>query len=241
MIGNNKYEDYPALNAAANDAKAIAKKLKKEYGFRTTLIENGNRYDIMSALNEMRDILTDSDNLLLYFAGHGELDESSDQPKGYWLPTDAERTNTANWIPNSAITDMIESMAAKHVLVVADSCYSGTMTRSSLARVTPEMSPKLRTKHIQILAKRPARIVITSGGLKPIVDSTGDGKHSLFARAFLKALDENEDVIEVWNMYQNIQVGMQQIGGQMGIVQQPGYAPIKHAGHGGGMFFFAPS
>ena len=94
---------------------------------------NATRYDILAALNELREKLTDKDNLLIYYAGHGELDERNQ--RGHWLPVDAEPNSTANWISNVAITDVLNSMTVQQLLVVADSCYSGTMTRSSLGRL----------------------------------------------------------------------------------------------------------
>ena len=55
----------------------------------------------------------------MFYAGHGELDNAN--LRGHWLPVDAEPENTANWISNVAITDVLNAMAAKHVLVIADS------------------------------------------------------------------------------------------------------------------------
>ncbi len=239
VIGNNNYSNFPKLKAASRDAEAVAKTLKSKYGFKTKLVIDADRYTVMSALNEMREKVTSEDNLLIYFAGHGELEESA-VPRGYWLPVDAETNSNANWISNSAITEFIETIPAKHVLVVADSCYSGTLTRSGMARLAMGMTPDERAKHISVLAKRRARIVITSGGLKPVQDSVG-GQHSVFAQALLDSLRKNEDIIDVWDLFNNVRSSMQTVVGELGLDQEPSYAPIQHAGHGGGMFFFVPA
>ena len=34
-----------------------------------------------------------------------------------------------HWIANTTIATALRAMAARHVIVVADSCYSGTLTR----------------------------------------------------------------------------------------------------------------
>ena len=49
----------------------------------------------MRALDELRAALTESDNLLIYYAGHGVLERDSGE--GYWLPVDAEEDSQANW------------------------------------------------------------------------------------------------------------------------------------------------
>ena len=130
VIGNDAYNAYPALKSAEGDAKAISAVLKSRYGYETHLLTNANRFEILSALNDMREQLKDNDNLLVYYAGHGEIDTSR---QGYWLPVDAQADTPTSWISNRAVSDILTTMEAKHVLVIADSCYSGTMTRSSLA------------------------------------------------------------------------------------------------------------
>jgi hypothetical protein len=134
VIGNDEYQHFPSLKTAINDAQRVARILETKYGFDTRFIRNADRYTILSALNEVKGKLGEHDNLLIYYAGHGERDVGTLQ--GYWLPVDAEQENTANWIPNSAISDLLNTMQARHILVVADSCYSGSMTRSSSGRRT---------------------------------------------------------------------------------------------------------
>jgi hypothetical protein len=62
----------------------------------------------------------------------GLLDEIGEQ--GYWLPVDAEEGIPTNWISVGDITVMLRAIRAKHALVVADSCYSGTLVRTGAAQ-----------------------------------------------------------------------------------------------------------
>jgi Caspase domain len=101
---------------AVNDATAVADILNKKYGFKTTLLLNANRYQILSALSTLRGQLSEKDNLLIYYAGHGELDKVNQ--RGHWLPVDAEPTSPANWISNIEVTDTLNVMSANHVLVM---------------------------------------------------------------------------------------------------------------------------
>ena len=238
IIGNNDYSHLTDLTTAVNDVKAVEEVLRSKYGFKTRLLFNANRYTMLSALNQMRETLTEDDNLLIYYAGHGELDNVN--LRGHWLPTDAEPESTANWISNVAITDILNVMAAKHVLVIADSCYSGAMTRSSLARLQPGMTTRLKAKWYKTMARTKARAALTSGGLKPVLD-TGGGEHSIFAKAFLEVLEENEDVLEGYRLYRAVHERVKQTAAELRVDQEPQYAPIKYAGHEAGEFFLLPN
>ena len=115
------------------DAKAVAAMLEQDYGFTVSLLFDATEEAVIGEMNRMRRSLTPQDNLLIYYAGHGWYDEEAD--RGYWLPVDAAADNQSSWISNADITDMLKAMKEKHVLVVADSCFSGTLTRG-LARET---------------------------------------------------------------------------------------------------------
>ncbi|MBM3227232.1 MAG: hypothetical protein FJZ47_25985, partial [Candidatus Tectomicrobia bacterium] len=127
VIGNNAYAEISPLKTAVHDATAVAEMLRTTYGFDVTLLTNATREDIIAALDRLRMLLTERDNLLLYYAGHGVLDTSEE--RGYWLPINARQDSRIQWISNTTITDALKAMAAKHVLVVSDSCYSGTLVR----------------------------------------------------------------------------------------------------------------
>src|SRR5262249_6446395 len=127
VIGNNAYADLSPLKTAVNDATAVAELLQTMYGFTVTLLTNTTRDEIITALDQLRATLTEQDNLLIYYAGHGMLDTSEE--RGYWLPVNAKQDSRIQWISNTTITDALKAMAAKHILVVADSCYSGTLVR----------------------------------------------------------------------------------------------------------------
>ena len=237
IIGNQNYASMPNLETPANDAKELERVLRSEYGFNTRLLLDATRYQILSALNGMRAELTERDNLLIYFAGHGELDNAN--LRGHWLPVDAEPESTANWISNVAITDILNAMAAKHILVIADSCYSGSMTRSSLARLGKGMSPGEKKSWYRIMAKARARAVLTSGGLKPVLDTGGEG-HSIFTQALLDVLRGNRQILEGYKLYRQVQTRVKQDALRLNVAQDPQYAPLKFAGHEAGEFFFLP-
>ena len=237
VIGINDYPNLPKLETAISDAEAFAKLLAEKYKFKTTKLINASRYEILSALNELREKLTKDDNLLIYYAGHGELDKVN--MRGHWLPADAELDNTANWISNVAVTDILNIINAKQIMMVVDSCYSGALTRSALAQLQAGMTEKERINWLKVMAKKRARTVLTSGGLKPTLDSGGGG-HSVFARALLDVLKDNDRIMEGRELYKEVAARVAYAASSIRFDQVPEYAPVKHTGHEGGDFFFVP-
>ena len=188
------------------------------------LLIDAPRYEVLKALATLRASLTEDDNLLVYYAGHGYLDEATN--RGYWLPVDAEADNTANWISTSEITDALHALPSLHAIVIADSCFSGALTRVGRAALD-ERGALIR----RLTAKR-SRTVLTSGGLEPVLDS-GSGGHSFFANALLGALSDNRDVIEGSQLFAELRQRVVLDGDQT-----PEYADIRNARHEGGDFMF---
>jgi uncharacterized caspase-like protein len=224
IVGNDHYAELPDLRTALSDAVGVSRVLEDEYEFEVELLANAKRAKIVSALNRYRTRLGVSDNLLLYYAGHGWFDEEAQ--RGYWLPADAAKRDPANWISNATVTDLIKAIPAKHVIVVADSCYSGTLTRGVKVR-HPDA-------HLGALASKRARTVLTSGGLEPVEDGTG--RHSVFAAAFIRTLRENETVLDGQTLFASLRRPV-----MLAVDQTPEYADIRRAGHEGGDFLFVPA
>ena len=111
VIGNNDYRNLPNLKTAVNDAEVVAEVLRDQYGFKTRLLLNATRAEIIRSLSHYRKTLTRKDNLLIYYAGHGWLDEAGDA--GYWLPVDATREDPANWLANSSVTTTLKGYAGE--------------------------------------------------------------------------------------------------------------------------------
>lgn len=239
IIGNNNYPQLTNLRSAENDAVAIESVLRNKYGFKTELLLNATRNDLLSALDSLRKTLTRKDNLLIYYAGHGELDRSSQ--RGYWLPVDASPADSSNWVSNKSITDSIDAMKAKHVMVVADSCYSGTLTRTAVPRRQQQLSVELTARWYKVVSNSRVRVVLSSGGVRPVYDSLGTSKHSLFAKAFIDELSNNDGILEGYDLYTNVQSKVAAEARTFNVEQDPLYAPIKHAGHEAGEFFFLPT
>ncbi|MEO8339633.1 MAG: caspase family protein [Nitrospirota bacterium] len=239
VIGNDHYRQWAPLNTPIADATAVAALLKDRYGFQVTLLKDGTRKDILKALNELRKTLTERDQLLIYYAGHGFLEPSID--RGYWIPIEGDLQDNSEWIEFPAITDLLQLIPAKQVLVVADSCFAGKLTRSALGHVGSEVADQSRQGLLRELGNRKIRTALTSGGAKPVLDDGGAG-HSVFATAFLKVLTDNATALETERLYWAVRAHVVQTAERLKFEQVPTYAPIHMAGHEGlGDFVFVPT
>ena len=240
VIGNNDYGDggWSSLNNAVNDAKAVAAVLENKYGFEVTLILNATRADMLQAVETMRNNLTENDNLLIYYAGHGQRDDANN--RAYWIPVDATSESSANWIPSYQITDHVNAMTAKHVLLVVDSCYAGLMTRASgVNAMLVGMTPEQKQEKIRDRLNKRTRMLITAGDNTEVLDAGKKGDHSVFAEAFIAALENNRTIVDSEGIYKTVQPYVAKQTFRIN-KQSVVYAPIPRARHEGGEFYFIP-
>ena len=148
------------------------------------------------------------------------------------MPVDAEEDTQANWIAITTVTRTTRAMSAKHVMVVADSCHSGTLTRGVAVSIKTGSE---RAVELERLAGKRSRTALVSGGLEPVADGGGDG-HSVFARAFLTALGENREIMDGQQLFTKIRRPV-----VVRANQTPEYSDMRLANHEGGDFLFVPA
>lgn len=225
VIGNNDYQELTHLKTAENDAKEIEAILREKYGFETKLLPNAKRKDIIQALVEYRRKLEPTASLLVYYAGHGYRDPETEI--AYWLPVDANKDNSSEWISADDVTGLIRAIPARHILIVSDSCYSGTLARDA--------GIGLSSPSIQKLSARKSRNLMASGGNEPVPDGGGAGNHSVFASALLRGLKEIEkDVFSAADLFHDYV--RDQVAGSSH--QLPDYRFVPYSGDDGGDFIF---
>ncbi|HEX8458367.1 MAG TPA: caspase family protein [Pyrinomonadaceae bacterium] len=230
IIGNNAYRQLPKLQTAENDAREVEKLLRDSYGFRTRLLLNATRQQIVGAFSAYRRDLSPEDNLLVYYAGHGIND--TEAGRAYWLPVDSSREDSANWISADDITAGTKAIPAKHVLVISDSCYSGTLTRG-LGEMLPR--PSDREQFLRKMWAGKSRTLMASGGNEPVADGGGGGRHSVFASALLRGLRQmDKDQFTAAELFRSYVE--ESVAGRAS--QTPEYNPLRNSGHESGDFVF---
>ncbi len=231
VIGNNNYSNHAQLTTAVNDATEVASVLRSRYGYKTTLLTNATQVEIVQAMSNLTQSLDKNDNLMVYYAGHGVIDEATGE--GYWLGVDAGESNSDGWIANEQISKFMSEVTARHVLVVADSCYSGTLAGTSVQPLPLDINDQ----DLLFISRVKARTVLTSGGLVPVVDDGGNG-HSIFGGAFIKALTNNSGLTEGYRLMETLRTEVENRSRLARVRQVPQYSAMKFAGHEGSEFFF---
>ncbi len=204
IIGINKYTEWPALKTAVKDATVIRDTLVSRYGFDKQNVilrvdAEASRLQIIEDLRYLALSMGEHDNLLVYYAGHGQLDDLTGD--GYWVPAEGRLKQSGTWVANSYIKAVLssEKVKAKNVVVIADSCYSGTMLRGGPSLMSLK-DQRYREKLVEKAALR-SRQVISSGGVEPVADGGAEG-HSLFAYYLTDALRKNDrEVIDLENLF----------------------------------------
>jgi hypothetical protein len=238
IIGNSLYHYMEPLDTPVNDAKAIAELLKERYGFKVKLLLDATREQIMTALHEEKLELTPQDSLLIYYAGHGDL--AGPNGRAFWLGVEADPDTRAGWLEADHIRAKIKEMSAKHILLVADSCFSGAITHPK----TTTIGRGLNETRLRVQWNRRARMVLTSGQVTPVADSAGGGNHSVFARYFIQTLRQNDNVMSGEMLSHELSGRMQAQPvkvGESGQRQTPTYSTLQDANHDVGDFFFVPA
>ncbi|HOW96939.1 MAG TPA: caspase family protein [Kiritimatiellia bacterium] len=201
VIGINAYEgNWPALSSARPDAEAVARVLEERYGFEVRRLFDAaaTRAAILGALDQLC-LLDDRATVILFYAGHGVLDEDGE---GYWIPFGAVRKEAG--IAHADLADRLLVAAPRRVLVISDACFSGSLLGRRLWDGTGNAPDD----------GRPAKYVIASGDLAPVPDA--QGAHSVFAQALLEALTNPPGgALSVADLVHALQRRLQRLTGQV--------------------------
>lgn len=228
LVGNNAYATpIPPLETPIADVSQIAGVLQARFGFEIQIVKDAGKAKIIEALNNVAAEARPEDAVLLMYAGHGYLME--DINMGYWIPVDASVKTAKGWISNSDISKLLSAIPARQLILISDSCYSGSLTKEQKVTQGRELKPD------DILKQRSV-LVFSSGADEPVSDEGKEG-HSIFAWNLVKTLNSAGTLTsgaQVWSIVSK-DVSKE-------YPQQPQYGAVVSAGHieGGDFLFQAP-
>jgi hypothetical protein len=130
-IGISKHLQLPDIRNAVNDVLEMQRTLEEKYELdESTLLfdEEATTENILKNFDELLDRVGPADQVLIYYCGHTELDESRD--RGYWLPFDAEANRRSSYLDNNTIIDYIRNISCKDLLLIVDGVFSGALFES---------------------------------------------------------------------------------------------------------------
>ena len=230
LIGINKYEYLQDLRTPINDVNRLEHVLKEKYKFNTNKIINPSRRELLKEINKYTKSLSKNDNLIIYFAGHGE--QKADE--GFWLTGEAREDDDIDWISVSRIQRKLREIKANNILVVADSCFSGLLTRGLNIKRN-----NFKQSSINFLHKAKSRIALTSGNNEPVLDG-GGGENSIFAASLASALEIQTKPFTASELYLQIQKKVIEETLAFGMKQNPLLYNIPRSGHENMDFVFNP-
>ncbi len=226
VFGIDQYADkaIPSLDNAISDANAVSQLFADKLGYEAQVIKNATRAEIIQTINQLAVNVEINDSVVVYFAGHGYLNRKAGA--GYWIPADASARDPSTWISNDSISEMLAGIQSRQMVLISDSCYSGSLTTEQSVEVSRDVKP------IDILTKRSV-VVMASGGDEPVADEGKNG-HSIFAWYLMEML-RNVDSWKIGTtVFEQIQTDVMK-----SFPQTPQYGAAISAGHQvGGDYLF---
>lgn len=227
LIGVDRYTDsgIPTLANANKDARTMGRLFESELGYETFVIPDASRGSVVAALNRLALELKPQDSVVIYYAGHGAVVEST--KLGYWQLADADAKRPETWLSNADISRLVARIGASQVALISDSCYSGSLVaeerlRASAAPVDP----------VAVLTRKSV-VVMSSGGNEPVFDDGKQG-HSPFAFSLMNTLRQ----VQTWRpggqVFERVRFAVARE-----LPQRPQYGVSAAAGHQpGGDYLF---
>ena len=227
-IGINSYKEFPNLTNAVRDVLVIKDLMTTLYDVdheyvHLILDENATEEKIMDTLDYLSRSVQQNDKLIIYYSGHGRINKELN--RGYWLPHDAKQDSTARYLLNSTIQDYVGGIDAKHVLLISDACFSGSMFMRGDHR-----SAALADE----LEERSSRWAICSGRHDEEVYDGDPGGHSPFAQSLINVLSNTKkEFIPVGSVINYV---IEETAANY--EQLPDGRPMFGVGHQGGQYVF---
>ena len=225
VVGIDDYQFWPRLNNAVKDGNDLASVLMSKYQFDFSDItflknEQATKNNIYKGLRSLIERVTPKDNLMVYFSGHGHFDELLNE--GFWIPADANLDSQADYLSNTSILKIVESIDTQHTLLVADACFSGSL-----------FSDTHRGGYYEKVDKYKSRWGLASGRLEVVSDGN-IGVNSPFSLVLLNFLKENsKDELAVSELIQHVKMKVSELSDQTPIGN-----PMRMKGDEGGEFIF---
>ncbi len=222
VIGINNYQHFNKLSNAVKDAKDFIEVMTTQYGFSkdqgqlfSLFDADASKENIFLVFEELISKVTEEDNLIIYYSGHGHYIKSTDL--GYWIPVEATPNKTVQYLDNLNLINFIRSIKSKHTLLISDSCFSGSLFATHRSAFTDRIN------------SMKSRWGIVSGRLEVVADGA-PGQNSPFSSYLLKFLKENKEPgLAVSTIAERVKIAVANNSRQL-----PQASPLRDVGDEGG-------
>jgi len=223
VVGIDRYQhlSVPRLEFAAADAYALARQFQLPglgpYGLpEANLIllrdSEATRMTILESLDQLAGRSGPDDLVLIYFAGHGAAEaarrggDSDDGLRKYLVPYDVDLEDLKRTaIDFSALSENIERLRSRRVLMIFDCCYSGAAGGRTIPMPGVRTTPEIGTEYLEKVSGK-GRMVFTACTGKELAKENRDFGHGVFTHFLLEGLggkadfkgDRRVDAEELW-------------------------------------------
>ena len=220
VIGNNDYENVPALKKAVNDAGAISQELAR-LGFDVVSAENVGRRAMSRALVELESKIETGDTALIYFAGHGFAVDGTN----YLLPVDVPEAGPGEEglvrdasFAASGLSDRLQEKGAATVILILDAC------RDNPFAIKGKRSMGL-TRGLSRMDPAEGMFVLFSAGQGQSaldrLSETDENPNSVFTRTLLKEMEQpGQSMVQIAKRTQS---KVKELAAKVDHVQVPAY------------------
>ena len=149
LIGVSEYEPgLEGLPSAVNDVTAMQQVLTNpdmgEFAVdAVTVLQNPDRQTMETAIYHLFANRAKEDLVLLYFSGHGVVDEGGE----FYFANRFTRKDQGRVIPPTAVAarsvrDWLEQSRSQHKVIILDSCFSGAFAKGVKAKDSGSINPE---------------------------------------------------------------------------------------------------
>ena len=223
-VGDYEQKQIPPLRFAVRDAEAVYEFLTTRGGYaKERVVLLTDRTAVKPTLLNIKRALGDflarqasrDDMVLIYFAGHGapEIDVAGGESDGlakYLVPRDGDPESLyTTALPMDELQRIFARIAAERVVMLLDTCYSGTAGGRTFTRMQVRATG-LNDQFLERLTRSRGRVIMTASGPNEVALELSKLGHGLFTYHVLEGLngkaDRNGDgIVTVSELYEYVE------------------------------------
>lgn len=215
VIANESYSEAPDVPFALKDGRYFDEYCRKTLGIdakNVSFVVNATGGSFSRALREFckRAKSNPGAELIFYYAGHGVPADGG--RASYLLPTDVDGAYAKDdGISLEEIYDRLSETEAAQVVVLLDSCFSGTLGKEGARGV------RIRSEKAE---PRGNMIVLSAASGTQESQPYREGSHGLFTYFLLKKLKESGGAVSVGDLFEYLRREVPRAAGEAGLNEQ---------------------
>lgn len=222
VIGIENYQGLPKSDYSRKDAETMKGYLTalgfQERNIEMIVDERATKSAMQKAVEAwLPNQTTNNSTIFVYFSGHGAPEPATGE--SYIVPYDGDPNYLAvTGYPLKRLYEQLGRVKASEIIVVLDSCFSGSGGRSVLAKGARPLVMVAATEKLP-----PAMAVMMASQGNQISTSSAEKGHGVFTYYFLKAIKEGKT--DLAGIYEAIKPQVEDAARRLNVRQSPGIRP----------------